>query len=167
MLRFKLLQKDTFNGISKNIFAILANNMSIIAPTGNTFEEDYNIWYKGVSEGLKDDRRNIILAYFDELLIGFFQYYTNNNGLFMMEEIQILANYQGKNKVFRALYGFIFTILPENMKIVEAFVNKNNYKSQKILQHLGLQIVGSSKNGNSYHYKGDFDNLMKWYNHIQ
>ena len=35
--------------------------------------------------------------------------------------------------------------------------DKNNTKSQNILKHLGLQNVGMNKNGNSYHYRGDFN----------
>ena len=104
------------------------------------------------------------MIYFGDDLIGFFQYSANTDGVFMMEEVQIMPNYQGKEYgIFRKLYGFLFSILPSDIKTVEAYANKKNLKSQQILLHLRLQVTGESKNGNSYHYQGDFDNLHKWY----
>jgi hypothetical protein len=165
MIKLEVLEKNNFNKFSKKIFSILANNMSVIAPTGNTYEDDYNEWSKAIGETLKKETRNIIIIYFDDILVGFFQYYTTSDGLFMMEEIQILPIYQGKKyNIFRKLYGFVFSILPKNIKKVEAFANKKNYKSQRILNHLGLHIIGNNKNGKSHHYQGSFKSLMKWYN---
>lgn len=43
------------------------------------------------------------------------------------------------------------------------YANKNNMKSQGILKRLGLTIDGENKNGNSYHFSGKYDNLLKWY----
>ncbi len=54
---FEYLNKTDFTAISPVIFGILADNMELIAPTGNSREEDYKCWYEGVSEGLKRDER--------------------------------------------------------------------------------------------------------------
>ena len=167
MLKFELLKKINFSSVSEIIFRILANNMSKIAPTDNTYEEDYNKWFNAVNEGIKKENRNIILIYINENIIGFFQYYVTNEGLFMMEEIQISPIYQGKKyNVFRKLYGYIFTILPQNIESVEAFVNKKNTKSQEILKHLGLNIIDNSRNENNYHYRGKFKDLISWFKNI-
>jgi len=164
MLRFEVLDKSVFEKLSRCIFAILAHNMTAIAPTGNSYEEDYIGWNTAVSEGLQKEARSIVLIYFGDDLIGFFQYYANPEGVLMMEEIQISPDYQGKGYgIFRELYRFLFSILPADIKSVEAYANKNNQKSQDILHHLDLQIIGENKNGNSFHYRGDFDNLKKWY----
>ena len=163
MLRFSLLDKTDFNTLAKDIFYILDKNMSGIVPTGNEYEEDYKLWVEAVGSGLKKASRQVILIYFNNRLIGFFQYYTNDT-LFMMEEVQILPAYQGKEyNIFRKLFGFIFTALPIGLKIVEAYANKQNPKSQAILLHLGLHIIGENRNGNSYHFQGNFCNLTKWY----
>ena len=165
MVKFSLLNKSKFNDFSKELFDILANNMDNIAPTGNSYEDDFSTWYEAVSEGLQKKERHIVIISFDGKLIGFFQYYVNNNGLFMMEEIQILTEYQEKKyNIFSKLFDYIFTILPTNIITVEAFANKKNIKSQQILQHLGLIIIGDNKNGNCYHFQGNFENLIKWYN---
>lgn len=164
MIRFKILPKDEFDLISKEIFNILEKNMLNIAPKGKSFDEDFSEWNLAVSEGIQKPARNIILIYVDNKLVGFFQYYTNNDGLFMMEEIQLMPKYQGKEyNIFRLLYGFLFSILPTNLLTVQAYADKRNQKSQDILSHLGLHIIGENKSGDSFHYQGDYSNLLKWY----
>ncbi len=163
MLRFDFLNKDEFAFYAKDIFDILAENMSVIAPTGNTYEEDYSSWFAGINHGLKEGLRQIILIYSSEALIGYFQYFANNQ-LLMMEEIQLKSKWHGKENIFRELYGFVFSILPPDIQFVEAYANKQNEKSNGILLRLGLMKVGETKSGRSYHYKGDFANLLSWYN---
>ena len=46
---------------------------------------------------------------------------------------------------------------------MEAYAHKQNSKSQNILKHLGLRIVGESTNGNSYHFRGDCRKVLKRY----
>ena len=77
----------------------------------------------------------------------------------MMEEIQLLPEYQGKG-VFQKLYKHLAGIVPKNIPYVEAYVHKKNLKSQGILKHLGLDIIGENKSGNSYHYRGDCQKLL-------
>ena len=95
-IRFEYLNKPDFLTVSNDIFNILADNMTIIAPTDNTREEDYKCWYRSVSDGLKRDERQIILINDNDNIVGFFQYYINEN-TFMMEEIQFKSAYQSKN----------------------------------------------------------------------
>ena len=161
-ISFSYLDKTDFYRISREIFNILADNMSVIAPTGNTREEDYKCWYEGVSEGLKRENRQIVLIKDNERVIGFFQYYTNED-TFIMEEIQFKSAYQGKN-IFRRLYRFLFDNISEGMKFVEAYANITNHKSIGILEKLGLSKIGMSKNGRCFHFKGKYEDLEKWYN---
>ena len=161
MVQFSFLKKEDFAALSAAIFSILAANMKEIAPTGNSSAEDYNAWFSAVKEGLKQDARKIILIHSNSDLIGFFQYYTNGNRL-MMEEIQICRRWQGKG-VFQSLYGFLIESLPPQISVVEAYANKRNEKSKGILRHLGLTAVGENKKGDCYHFRGEFESLLKWY----
>ncbi len=161
-ISFSYLDKPDFNCISHDIFNILADNMSVIAPTGNTREEDYKCWFKAVSDGLKRDERHIVLIKDADSIIGFFQYYINTD-TFMMEEIQLKPEYQCKN-IFRKLYGFLIPNISEDMKFVEAYANITNHKSIGILKKLGLSKIGMSKNGRSFHFKGNYSDLVNWYN---
>ena len=158
---FEYLDKSDFSTVAPVIFCILADNMEKIAPTGNTREEDYKCWYEGVREGLKRDERQIVLIENKDRIVGFFQYYTNAD-TFMMEEIQFIPEYQGKG-VFRALYAFLLSHIKEDIQFVEAYANTSNHKSIGILKKLGLSEIGTNKSGNSYHFKGNYSDLLKWF----
>lgn len=161
-LSFEYVNKPDFPAVADDIFNILADNMTVIAPTGNTREDDYNCWYGCVSDGLKRDERQIILIKDNGNIIGFFQYYTNEN-TFMMEEIQFKSEYQGKG-VFRALYGFVIPHIRDDIEFVEAYASISNSKSIGILEKFGLINIGLNKNGRSYHFKGNYSGLIKWFN---
>lgn len=161
-MNFEYLNKKDFASLSRQIFDILADNMSAIAPTGNSRDEDFNCWFSAVSDGLEREERQMILIKNGMEIIGFFQYYINEDTL-AMEEIQLVSAFHGKENAFRNLYGFLFENIPHSLKYVKAFANKQNEKSISILQKLGLKISGENKNGNSYFFTGDFTDLLKWY----
>ena len=161
MINFAYLDKDAFDAVAFRIFNILADNMEIIAPTGNEREEDYNCWYNGVSDALKRNERQIILIKDADSIIGFFQYYTTED-TFMMEEVQLKTCYHGKN-IFRKLYGFIIENIGKDLRFVEAYANVSNFKSIGILERMGLSKIGMNKNGRSVHFKGSYGELLKWY----
>ena len=158
---FSFLNKSDFQTVARQIFDILADNMTVIAPTGNSREEDFGLWSNAVSDGLRRAERQIILIKDDDNLIGFFQYYTNED-TFMMEEIQFKPEYQGKG-VFRALYGFLISHIKGDIEYVEAYANISNSKSIGILERLGLANTGLNKNGRSYHFKGNYSDLLEWF----
>ena len=161
MISFEYLNKSDFSVFAQKIFIILSDNMTLIAPTGNSREDDFILWSDAVSDGLKREERQIILIKDNSNLVGFFQYYTNTD-TFMMEEIQFRPEYQGKG-VLRKLYGFILNNIENDLEFVEAYANVNNQKSIGILVKFGLSNTGINKNGNSYHFKGRFVDLIKWY----
>ena len=161
-VKFSYLKKSDFSAVANDLFNILADNMSVIAPTGNTREYDYNCWYEAVSEGLQRDERQIIIINDFDNIIGFFQYYINED-TFMTEEIQFKSEYQGKG-VFRALYGFVIPNIRDDFEFVEAYASINNSKSIAILEKFGLINIGLNKSGRSYHFKGNYLDLLKWYN---
>lgn len=160
-IRFEYLNKTDFKTLSNELFSILADNMTVIAPTGNSREEDFVLWYDAVSDGLQREERQIILIKDNEILVGFFQYYTNSD-TFMMEEIQFRPEYQGKG-IFRALYAFIFSNVSKDTEFVEAYANIGNVKSIGILKKLGLTDIGLNKNGRSIHFKGKYSDLSEWF----
>lgn len=160
MICFEYLNKLEFSKFAHQIFDVLADNMTVIAPTGNNREDDFKLWFEAVSSGLQRKEREIVLIKDKENLVGFFQYYTNED-TFMMEEIQIKFAYQGKG-VFRELYCFVLNNINSELEFVEAYANINNHKSICILGKLGLSNIGLNKNGHSYHFKGEFADLLNW-----
>lgn len=161
-MSLEYLNKAEFSSLSRVLFDILADNMEKIAPTGNTREEDFKCWLEGVSKGLERDERQIVLIKNNDSVIGFFQYYINE-GTFMMEEIQLKSEYQGKG-IFRELYGFLLGSIGRDLQFVEAYANTANHKSIGILEKLGLAKIGMNKTGSCYRFKGNYSDLIRWYN---
>lgn len=161
MISFEYLNKQDFSVVSTKLFDILADNMTKIAPTGNSRKEDYKCWYEAVSFGLQKEERQVILIKDSENIIGFFQYCINTDTL-MMEEIQIKPEFQGKGLV-RRLYDFVNRNIRKDFEFVEAYANVSNIRSMGMLGKFGLSNIGLNKNGHSYRFKGTRETLEKWY----
>jgi len=160
-MRIEFLNKAEAEFVFPRLFAILHSNMSLIAPTGNSYDEDISQWLSYMKSDLEKETRQILLLRDGEEIIGFFQY-SVNNGVLMMERIQFLEQYKGTG-IFTELYRFLVSIIPPDTCFVEAYAHKNNEKSIGVLTHLGLSIIGENKNGISYHFRGEYRNLMEKY----
>ena len=160
-LRFEYLIKTEFSNVCNDLFSILADNMTLIAPTGNSREEDFQLWSDSLTHSLQDTEREIVIITDNENIIGYFQYSISDK-TFKMEEIQFKPEYHGKG-IFRKLYGFVLKNIGNELEYVEAFASINNRKSIGILEKMGLSNTGINKNGRSYHFVGDFVDFIKWY----
>ena len=158
---FRQMKIEDIPVFISEMFEILSGNMNEIAPTGNTYHEDYKIWSECVVPAIRAGRRNIILIFSEEKLCGFFQYFVNDT-TFRMDEIQFRKEYHGSG-LFSELYHYITTIIPPDTKFVDAFSRKENKKSQGILKHLGLKESGESQNGNTLYFKGEYKTIVKRY----
>lgn len=158
---FLFLDKQKLDVFIPDLFEILYLNMSSIAPTGNSYDEDLEMWRSCIVSEMGNERRQIILMCVDNTLAGWFQYYINmDDNSLTMEEIQIKKVYQGTG-LFSAFYKWLVKQLPNDILYVEAHVDKRNYKSQAILEYLGLTQLGENKNGISFCYKGKYADLHR------
>ena len=160
-MKIDILRKTDAESVLPELFEILHSNMSRIAPTGNSYEEDFSMWISCIKPALEKEPRQILLLRDKEQLAGYFQYYVNN-GIFMMEEIQFRDPYKGTG-LFAELYRYLVKVIPEDTIFVEAYANKRNEKSIAVLTHLGLEIIGENKNGISFHFRGRYENLVRRY----
>lgn len=158
---FSYADKSDLPSLLPPLFEILYANMTLIVPTGCTYEEDYQTWFSYVYPAMQKPQRQIVVMYAGDSIIGYFQYDIRNETL-MMEEIQIKKPYHGSG-VFSAFYAWLVRQLPDDIKTVEAYSNKKNIKSQSVLEHLGLTRCGENKNGNSYYYRGDYKTILERY----
>ena len=167
MLDIKFLRRDEFGQYAEALFSILYDNMSRIAPTGNSRKEAFSFWFDANKEELKNKNRHIVIIVQKEIneIAGFFKYSVQNN-VFFMEEIQIRKSYQGKHNIFENIYKFVLDNMRDGVCFVEAYADKRNNKSIGILGKLGLRIIGENKNGISYHFRGTYADLLNWYNGI-
>lgn len=153
MISCRFLDKNEVWRFQPQLFSILHENMSVIAPTGNTYDEDYALWSDAVAIAMQKENRQIVLIFNEDTLIGYLQYLTNEM-TFMIEEAQIKPTYQGSG-VMRSTFAYTCDYIPPNVLYAEAYANKKNTKSQNILEHHGFARIGENKNGNSYHYRAD------------
>lgn len=154
---FVYADKTKLQEILPDCFSILHSNMSIIAPSGNSYEEDFDIWYSAVFPAMQKDPRKIVLMYYEHTIVGYFQYYIVNCTM-MMEEIQITAEHQGSG-LFRSFYVWLLNELKDDIQFVEAYAHKSNVKSQSILKYLGLEACGEKTNDKHFHFKGKYTDL--------
>ena len=156
---YEFLNKSKKREFLPRLFSILHSNMNEIAPTGNSYTEDERIFLENVAPALDKAPRQIVLFYFGDELIGYFQYYVNGE-LFMMEEIQLVSAHHGSG-VFGSFYRWLLPLLPDGVTRVEAYAHKKNIKSQSILRHLGLEVVAEQEN--NYHFRGEYVKLYRHY----
>ncbi len=138
----------------RRLFQILYDNMNPIAPVEDSFDSAYLHWHRVIAHALEDHRRTMLIVCDDEEIVGFFMYACNGLN-FLMEEMQLIPRVQSSG-IFHAIYAEVLPHLPETVATVEAYAHKNNRRSQEILAHFGLEMIGENKNGSSYRYRGDF-----------
>ena len=158
---FRKMNRADISVYKRALYDILYQNMSRIAPTGNAYEEDFEIWSKYTVPRWSGGQCAVLLIFSADRLCGYFQY-ALVNGTFLMEEIQFDASVQGSG-LFTELYRYLIRILPPQTQYVEAYANKKNEKAQAILSRLGLKIAGENKNGRSFRFRGDYACLRERY----
>lgn len=158
MFTFQSVSNNEIESVAPSLFRILSDNMGAIAPTGNTYDEDYQMWSSYV---LSDDfwtlNRQIILMLVGDEIVGYFQYCIVDDTL-TAEEIEIDRRFQ-RTALFGRFLRFVQTQIPTEVKFIEAYVNKLNTNSQRITSKLGLRIIGENKNGKSWRYRGTLKDL--------
>ena len=155
-LNLKYMDECEFENILPQIFAILYANMSIIAPTGNSYESDFQIWKSHILPALYTKNRKTILLYVNSELVGYFRYYLNGNTQsLLLEDVQIKSEFQGMG-MFSSCLKWLRNQLPDDIFNIEAYVDKRNNRSRAIAEHLGLVYNGENKNGISLCFKGDY-----------
>ena len=150
---FEFLDKTQKDCWLPKLFEILYHNMKDIAPSGVSYEEEREEWLSAVGPALDKAPRQIILIHAGAYLVGYFQYYVNG-GIFMVEEIQLVPEYQGTTLLF-ALFRFLGNVLPDEIETLAAYAHKSNVRSQRIMKKLGMEQAGGNED-TFYYFKGDF-----------
>ena len=150
---FCKLDKTDAESVLPQMFRILYTNMTKIAPTGCTYEEDEAMWLAYAMQQMKEVYPEYILMYKDKTLIGYFQYSIDGN-ILMADEVEIIPEYQ-RTMAFYRLCVYLYRSMPEHIQWIESYVNKGNANSLKINQKLGLVVIGENKSGTSWHLSGD------------
>lgn len=159
MITVTFLNKKEKNFWLPRLFDLFYENMQEIAPSDLSYEQEKGQWLAEVSPALDKDPRQIILCFVDDALAGYVQYYTNQN-LLMIEEIQMAKECQ-QTTLFYSMCKYLAKALPEGVEIVEAFAEKQNLRSQKLMQRLGM--VQIEQNDHFVHLRGSIQNIKRFF----
>ena len=157
MITFTYLNKNEKDIFLPKLFDLLYDNMREIAPSELPYELEKKQWLDNVSPAIDKPARQIILCFDNYKLIGYIQYYINGK-LLMVEELQLKKEYHCTLTFYRFCKYFIGT-LPADIEHVEAFVEKRNRNSQKLMQKLGMEHIDSSSE--FVHLRGAANELIK------
>ena len=102
------------------------------------------MWLAEISPALDRKSREIIMVFCEDRLIGYLQYYTRSD-LLVVEELQHL---------------------PENISRVEAYADKRNVISMKLMEKLGMRRIDDPADAFA-HLRGDFISMKEWFNRIK
>ena len=136
---FSFLDKASVYNTLPVLFDILYLNMKKIAPSASTYGQAREEWMGQVCPAMRKDRRQIILMNHVDILAGYAQYYTNDSTL-MIEEIQLKPEYQ-RTRLLRELCEFMKDALGDSLTVIQAYADKRNIASQKLMQSLGMKII--------------------------
>lgn len=139
------------------LFDLFYENMSFIAPSGMDYEAERAEWLANVSPALDKAPRQVLLAVDGEELAGYVMFYTRDD-LLMVEEVQLRRVYQG-GLLFLRLCRKLLTDLPEQIHIVEAYAHRQNDRSRKLMERLGM--VELPEDALFVHLRGDGSAIRK------
>ena len=157
MIRF--LDKNSEMHLMEPLFDLLYENMGPIAPSGLAYEEEKQQWLSEVVPAIAKAPRQIVLMYDGEKLAGYLQYYINN-GLFMVEEIQIRKDCRSTS-LFAALWKFMGRVIPKDTHTIEAYADPRNLQSRRLMEKLGMQPLEDDACTPLLHFRGSMNRLRK------
>ena len=89
MIKFCYLRRNEFEQYANSLFSILCDNMSQIVPTGNSPEEDYELWLHSQKEEINKGKHHIIVI---------FQKETQENEVPAIKLVRSKRNHQIKKR---------------------------------------------------------------------
>lgn len=155
--RFCFLDKQRVGDTLPALFDILYENMEQIAPFGKPYGDAKAEWLGQVAPAMAKEKRQIILMHDGDALVGYAQYYTNDR-LLMIEEIQLVRSFQ-RTRLLSEFLKFMKAVLKDKPEYIEAYADKRNVNSMRLMESLGMKIIGTD--GGFYHYRGSLGAFQK------
>ncbi|MBE6981460.1 MAG: GNAT family N-acetyltransferase [Ruminococcaceae bacterium] len=143
------------------LFDLLYENMQTIAPSGLSYEAEKAQWLKEVSPALEKEPRKILLCFVGEELAGYLQYYIRD-GLLMVEELQLKKKYQ-RSLLFYSLCKYLRKVLPQDLKTVEAYADKRNAASIRLMERLGMKVCEDETPAPFVHLRAPAESIYRFF----
>lgn len=157
--RIRFLDKETEMHLMEQLFDLLYENMLPIAPSGLSYEEEKEQWLSEVVPAMAKAPRQIVLLFDGDVLAGYLQYYINN-GLFMVEEIQLRKDCRSTS-LFASLWKLMSRIIPEDTRFIEAYADPRNHLSRHLMEKLGMEPVKDGPYPHLLHFRGSLDRIRR------
>ncbi len=158
---FTYADKQSMSEWLPRAFKILWDNMNRILPTGNDYATDEKFYMTHAAPAISAPDKRVILIHDGDLLVGYLQYTLRDKVLFL-EDLQLQDAYQGKG-ILRLLFRWLIAQLPNHLEWVELLCAKDNARAMAIYEHWGMKIIGTNKNGLSYHYQMAYQAFAEHY----
>lgn len=143
----------------EQLFDLLYENMSGIAPTGLSYQEEKEQFLSEVGPALARGPRQIVVLYDGLEPVGYLQYYVSG-GVFMVEELQLRRQWQA-TPAAASLWKFVSRVLPEDTRFLEAYADPRNTHSRRLMEKLGMKPVEDGACAGLLHYRGSLDRLNR------
>ena len=134
------------------LFDLLYENMSAIAPSGLSYEQEKAQWLGAVSPALDKAPRQIILCLAGGEPVGYVQYYIREKML-MVEEVQLKREYH-RTFLFYRLCRHLLSVIPDDLQTVEAFADRRNLHSIRLMEKLGMEACDAAGDSPFVHMRG-------------
>lgn len=160
IMLFKEINKRDFDKLALKMFSILSSNMEIINSKETISDDDFSIWLKYQNDHFYE---KVFIIFEDgDTLAGYFQYSFIGDNL-IIEEMEIMPSYQVHFGVLSGLFRFMRYRIPDNITSVSAYISKNNPRSCRIAEKLGLSADRENASATSFLYSGDIQHILKRY----
>ena len=151
------MEKGKKEEILPTLFDLYYENMCSIAPFDASYGNERAIWIACIAEALEKPQRRILLCVAGDQIVAFAQYYTRED-MVMIEELQIRRDYQ-RTILFLRLARKLAACLPEECSVLEAYADRRNQHSLRMMERLGMQIV--DRDDRFCHLRGNFGGIKK------
>ena len=158
MIRVYTLTLSDFEALAPRMFSILARNMQTLHPEDAPSEADYALWLSYQRTHFSDKR--FVAAEREGQLAGYLQYSLRQSEL-IIEEIEIAPEDQLWFGILPRLLSCLPAQLPGEVKTVCAYISKDNARSARIAEKLGLRPGGTNPSGKSLYYQGSIEALTQ------
>ena len=158
MINYRLLPLSEWETLAPQIFALLSGNMLALHPEERLSDDDFRLWLWYQTGSFAEKR--FLLAEDGPRLAGYLQYSVRQAAL-LIEEIEIAPEYQVRFGILRGLFRELWAQLPPGVETVSAFIHRDNLRSARLAEGLGLRPAGETASGKSLRYAGTLAAVRK------
>ena len=137
--------------LTDSMYEIISTNMSAVFEEAYS-EDDKKLWYENnIVKAASNPNKKTVIAFDGEQPCAYFQYKKVEGDEASWDELEIDSAHKGDKKTFLALVKhFIDDNDFTECKLIRAYINNKNKKSQEVFAALGMKIIEDTPRGAIY-----------------